>query len=268
LFGPSIVVGGCVGGAIGLVLVDTPIAAPVPACILMGMAGLLAASHRTPIAALLMVSEVAGSYLLLVPTMWVVGLAFLATGRRSLIAGQVDAIQDSPAHRGHLFSDMLATASVNDLLTITRPWVTIPAATDLMGCRRFAVSSLQDQFPVLHADGRLLGVIDRRDLTTADGDDLLKGMLVAADLATGASVALTAKDSLATALRSFHQQRVDELPVVDDQGRFIAMVTSGMLMDYYRQQTERMQAERSADETAPIAPVSDHRQGDYFGLGK
>ena len=268
LFGPSIVVGGCVGGAIGLVLIDTPIAAPVPACILMGMAGLLAASHRTPIAALLMVSEVAGTYLLLVPTMWVAGLAFLATGRRSLIAGQVDAIQDSPAHRGHLFSDILATATVGDLLPSARPWITIPAATDLDGCRRLVAGSLQDQFPVLHADGRLLGLIDPRDVTTVEHDAVLTGMLVAADLATGASAALTPKDSLASALRSFHQQKVDELPVVDEQGYFLAMITSGMLMDHYRLQTERMQAERTADETAPAPTSSDHRQGDYFGLGK
>lgn len=266
LFGPSIVIGGCVGGAVGLVLVGTPVAPPVAACVLMGMAGMLAASHRTPVAALLMVSEVAGTYLLLVPTMWVVGLAFLATGRRSLIAGQVDAIQDSPAHRGHLFADVLATATVADLLATPRTWTTIPTAADLETCRRLIAESTQDQFPVVRADGRLVGVIDRLDITKLGTDALLNGMVVADDFAEGAGSALSLRDSLTVALRTLHHQRVDELPVTDDQGIFIGMVSSGMLMDHYRLQVERANAERTADGFTPGS--GEHKQGDYYGLGK
>lgn len=266
LFGPSIVIGGCVGGAVGLVLTGTPVAPPVAACVLMGMAGMLAASHRTPVAALLMVSEVAGTYLLLVPTMWVVGLAFLVTGRRSLIPGQVDSIQDSPAHRSHLFADVLANAKVADLLTTPRTWTTIPAGADLDTCRKLIAESTQDQFPVIGPDQRLLGVIDRLEITRLAPETLLSGMVLADDLAGGAGAALSGNDNLSDVLRRLHHQHVDELPVKDANGRFLGMVTSGMLMDHYRQQVERAQAERTAE--GFTSPTEQYKQGDYFGLGK
>jgi len=247
LFGPSIVIGGCVGGAVGLLLIGTPIAPPVTACVLMGMAGMLAASHRTPVAALLMVSEVAGTYLLLVPTMWVVGLAFLVTGRRSLIPGQVDGIQDSPAHRSHLFADVLANAKVADLLTAPLTWTTIPAGADLNTCRRLIAESTQDQFPVLGHDHRLIGVLDRLEITKAAPDALLSAMILADDPAGGASTALSPQDSLAIVLGRLHHQQVDELPVKDEHGVFLGLVTSGMVMGHYRQLVEHAHAERTAE---------------------
>jgi chloride channel protein, CIC family len=265
LFGPSIVIGGCMGGSIGLVLTGLPIAPPLPACILMGMAGMLAASHRTPVAALLMVSEVAGTYLLLVPTMWVVGLAFLFTGRRSLVAGQVDSIQDSPAHRSHLFADVLATARVAEVIAAPRAWVTIPTGADLETCRKLTAETNQDQFPVVRPDGHLVGMIDRPEITRMAPDALLAGMVLADDLAGGAGVALSPQNTLAEVLQRLHHQHVDELPVIDEQGRFLGMVTSGMLMDHYRQQVEKAQAERRAE---GFTTSSDHKQGDYFGLGQ
>jgi CIC family chloride channel protein len=258
LFGPSIVIGGCVGGAIGLVLGKSTVTPPIAACVLMGMAGMLAATHRTPVAALLMVSEVAGTYLLLVPTMWVVGLAFLATGRRSLISGQVYAIQDSPAHRGQLFSDVLATSCVADLLIPPRAWTTIPASADLPTCRRLVADSVQDQFPVVQADGTLSGVIERMSLIKLDADALLCRTLVAEDLATAVGCALQPGDSLSVVLHSLHRRRVDELPVVDDQGRFLALITSGMLMEYYRRHMERAQQECAVG-AAPRATASEIR---------
>jgi CIC family chloride channel protein len=207
---------------------------------------MLAASHRRAVAALLMVSEVAGTYLLLLPAMWVCGLAFLLTGRRSLIAGQVDAIQDSPAHRSHLFADVLASATVAELLETPRTWTTIPAGADLETCRRLITASTQDQFPVVDGDGCLLGVIDRLEVIQSAPDAVLATML-ADDLAGGTGAALTAQESLAVALQRLHHQHVDELPAVDERGRFIGLVTSGMLMDHYRRQVEQAQAERQAE---------------------
>lgn len=245
LFGPSIVVGACTGAAVGLALVGTPIAPPVPACALIGMAGLLAATHRTPVAALLMVSEIAGSWLLLMPAMWVCGLAFLLVGRRSLIGGQVDALHDSPAHRSHRLADPLAQTTVADLLAANpRNWVEIPAGAELTTCRELMRTAAQDQFPVLRPGRMLAGMIDRADVAQAEGSDLPGGLVLADDLADGAGAALAPATSLAEALRRLHQQHLDELPVVDAGGCYLGMVTSGLLMEHYRARSEAEAATR------------------------
>jgi len=234
LFGPSIVIGGCMGGAVGLALTGLSIGPPPAACMLMGMAGVLAATHRTPIAALLMVSEIAGTWLLLLPAMWVCGLTFLLTGRRSLIRGQVDGFQDSPAHRSHLVGDVLAGVTVREILDPQAAWTILPASAGIEDCRRAIQETHQDQFPVLTPDRRLIGTIDRLEIARLKPDPDLSAMVLAADLADGAAIALRPADSLTVAMRRFHQQRVEELPVVDADGVFLGMVTSGMVMRHYR----------------------------------
>ncbi|MBA3937277.1 MAG: chloride channel protein [Planctomycetes bacterium] len=247
LFGPSIVIGGCTGGAVGFALAGLPIGPPPAACILMGMAGVLAATHRTPVAALLMVSEIAGTWLLLLPAMWVSGLAFLLTGHRSLIGGQVVGIHDSPAHRSHLLRDVLAHTTVREILGTGRAWVAIPARAGIEACRTLVLDAHQEHFPVIRDDGCLVGMIDRLEIVRMVPDPLLSDMVLAADLASGAGMALHPEDTLSDALRRIHQQGMEELPVVDGAGAYLGMLTSGMVMEHYRAAMERAHSERSAE---------------------
>ncbi len=264
LFGPCIVIGGCTGGAVGFALTGLPIAPPPTACILMGMAGLLAATHRTPVAALLMVSEIAGTWLLLMPAMWVTGLSFLLTGRQSLISGQVDGIEDSPAHRSHLFNDVLAHASVRELLASGPTWLVIPAKSSIADCRRLIQETHQDHFPVVRTDGRLVGMLDRLEIVRLQPDPELDGMVIADDLAGGAGMALRPDDSLTDALRRFHQQRVDELPVTDAAGQYLGMVSSGQVMGHYRATLDSVASERRDE---GVGTTSDRLRRVTTGLG-
>lgn len=248
LFGPAIAIGGCTGGAVGLALHGTPVSPPLAACVLTGMAGMLAATHRTPVAALLMVSEVAGTWLLLMPAMWVCGLAFLLTGRRSLIAAQVDALADSPAHRSHLFTDALAGSRVADLPEVGHPTLSIPAGATLAEARRMCAEAVHEQVPVVRPDGILAGMLDRAELARLAAEPLPAGLVLAEDLASGAATALRRSDPLALALRRLHQQHADALPVVDDHGRFLGLATSSQLMEHYHRAVEQMAAARAADD--------------------
>ena len=102
LFGPSIFIGGCVGGAVGLALhaVFPGVVAQPAAYVIVGMAGFVAGVAKTPIAALIMVSEISGSYSLLIPCTWVCVVTMAMSTRWHLFHLQVPARADSPAHRG------------------------------------------------------------------------------------------------------------------------------------------------------------------------
>ena len=67
-------------------------------CAMLGMAAYLTAAVRTPLAAILMVSEFTGNHNLLLPAMWVCGLAFLLTPGWTLYKSQVRDRDSSPAH--------------------------------------------------------------------------------------------------------------------------------------------------------------------------
>ncbi len=104
VFGPSMVIGGCGGGALGIFLHWLwPALVPHPASfVIVGMAGFFAAAARTPFSTLVIVSEMTGNYNLLLPTLWVCALTFLLSNERSIYGSQVENRSRSPAHQGRL----------------------------------------------------------------------------------------------------------------------------------------------------------------------
>jgi CIC family chloride channel protein len=100
VFAPSLYVGAMLGGAFAIMLHQTP-----AVFVVVGMAAVFGAAARVPIATMLMVTEMAGGYHLLVPAGMAVMIAYLIQIRlssflryRSLYEGQVPTRRDSPAH--------------------------------------------------------------------------------------------------------------------------------------------------------------------------
>ena len=100
VFGPSMVIGGCAGGALGIVLHRwAPGVVPHPAgFVIVGLAGFFAAAAKTPLSTLVMVSEMTGNYNLLLPALWVCLLSFLLSDQQSIYSEQVVDRLASPVH--------------------------------------------------------------------------------------------------------------------------------------------------------------------------
>lgn len=101
VFGPSMVIGGCAGGALGILFHRAwPTLVPHPASyVILGMGGFFAAAAKTPFSTLIIVSEMTGSYHLLLPAIWVCVLSFMLSDEHSLFRSQVENRAASPAHR-------------------------------------------------------------------------------------------------------------------------------------------------------------------------
>lgn len=100
VFAPSLFVGAMLGGAFAVILHQ-----PCAVFVVVGMAAVFGAAARVPIATMLMVTEMAGGYHLLVPAGLAVMIGYLLQDRlssrlryRSLYEGQVPSREDSPAH--------------------------------------------------------------------------------------------------------------------------------------------------------------------------
>jgi CIC family chloride channel protein len=100
VFAPSLFVGAMLGGTFAILLHE-----PAAVFVVVGMAAVFGAAARVPIATMLMVTEMAGGYHLLVPAGLAVMVAYLLQVRlsarlhyRSLYEGQVPTLRDSPAH--------------------------------------------------------------------------------------------------------------------------------------------------------------------------
>ncbi len=104
VFGPALVCGASLSAACGAAFTAIfPASFGLhPASVaLVGMAGFLAATIRTPLTAVIMVAELSGNHALLLPTMWVCGLAFALNNGWSLYRSQVHSRISSPVHAAH-----------------------------------------------------------------------------------------------------------------------------------------------------------------------
>jgi len=91
VFAPALVCGGSLGGAVGIFFARVLPASwgiHPAAFALVGMAGFLASAIRTPLTAIVMVAEISGNHQLIVPAMWVCGIAFWLNNGWSLYRSQ------------------------------------------------------------------------------------------------------------------------------------------------------------------------------------
>ena len=101
VFAPAIVCGGALGGAFGIAFARVLPASwgiHPAAFALVGMAGFLASAIRTPLTAVVMVAEISGNHQLIVPAMWVCGIAFWLNNGWSLYRSQPHNREASPVH--------------------------------------------------------------------------------------------------------------------------------------------------------------------------
>ncbi|WP_437673140.1 chloride channel protein [Sorangium sp. So ce131] len=242
-FGPSLVIGALTGGAFGRaaeLLLGDPRIDP-GAFALVGMGTFYGGIAHVPIASLVMVCELAGSYDLLVPLMLCEGIAFVALRHSTLYRAQVATKRESPAHKDDLIIDVLRSIRVADVVIQGRPFVSFEARTPASSVvERIAACEWQDTFPVLSEDGKVIGTVDVEILRTTATAPELSGFAIAHDLmTTPASVSET--DDLHRALQVLLDHGVRELLVTDGDGKIVGFLDESDVTRAYHEATARLE---------------------------
>jgi CIC family chloride channel protein len=238
LFAPSLFIGAMLGGAYGL-LCESAFGhlAPQPAAmVLVGMGGLLAGVAKIPLASLIMVSEMSGTYNLLVPLMLVnVIVVAILSSRVTLFKEQVQSLIDSPAHLGDFVVDVLEDIRVRDIYRPSRCPVLIRENMPLRKVLGIVAESSENCFPVVDGRDRLVGIFSLHDIRSTLLGNEGGGLILASDLARSPVLTLTPDDNLHTALRYYAQKQIEEIPVVDpqDSARVICMLRRGEVIAAY-----------------------------------
>ena len=238
-FGPSLVIGGIFGGAFGRaaqLLLHDPRIDP-GAFALVGMGTFYGGLAHVPIASLVMVCELAGSYDLLVPLMLATGISFVALRHRSLYHAQRATLRDSPAHRDELVLDVLRGVRVADVVVKKRPYVSFhPQTPAVEVVRRLAGGGWQDVFPVLSDDQKVVGVITIEILRTIAQDPSIAELTIADDMMLP-PVVVHDDDDVSSALEVLLRHRSREVVVVDEDGRIVGFLDEADITRLYRRST-------------------------------
>ncbi len=219
VFGPSMVIGGCLGGAVGRWFHGMwPTLVPQPETYaIVGMAGFFAGCAHAPFSTIIMVSEMTGGYELLLPTMWVSTLCFMMMRRWKLYAKQVPTRLESPAHRGDFLVDVLEGLTVKEVYDRARSILRIPESMPLHQIVHALSTTKQHYFPVMNEQDEMVGIFSADDIRVYLYDETIWQLATANDVMNPNVVSVTPDDDLNVAMRAFTAVAIDELPVVDPE---------------------------------------------------
>jgi CIC family chloride channel protein len=224
-FGPSLVLGALFGGAFGraaALLLGDPRIDP-GAFALVGMGTFYGGLAHVPLSALILVSELAGSYDLLVPAMLAEGIAFVVLRRRALYEAQPPTRRDSPVHQVSSPFESMPQVLVGGVMGPSRPFrVFDPRTAMAQVFTAVAEASWQITFPVL--DGaRLRGLVTASAVAALKGDADIPALVIAADIMQ-APVSVRPGDDLRTAAEVMLTSGLKQVPVQAADGAIIGFL--------------------------------------------
>ncbi|MFH2100226.1 MAG: chloride channel protein, partial [Pseudomonadota bacterium] len=240
VFGPSVVIGGALGGVVGIFFnIHFPGIVVTPgAFVVVGMAGFFTAVSNTPISTIIFVSEMTGSYHLLLPSLLVCSVCYLFSKPFTIYVKQAKNRLTSPAHAGDFFVDILQAIKVRDLMPYVRSVTVIPENMSLSEFKRFFSRTKQHYFPVVDENKRMVGIFSSTDIREVLFEPDVEPLVVMGDIAMPDIITTTPEEDLNTVLRKFTTKNLDSRPVVkaDDPGALLGMLRRREVISYYNQQ--------------------------------
>lgn len=246
VFGPTFFVGGLVGAAFaGVAKIVFPETVSHPASfVLCGMGGVFAGVTKVPIAGLLMVCEISGSYGLLLPMILVASISYALTGKFSVYRSQVPSRADSPVHRGEFVRDVLEGIRVEEVWNKNAGVETVPRDTPLAALLERIPKSTNSYFPVVDDAGKMVGILTIHNLRQVLYEREAANLLIAEDLMTSDVVTVTPEEPLNEVIRKFSLIRVEQLPIVDpaDSTRVLGFLSHQEVLDAYNRRLRKFLA--------------------------
>ena len=250
VFGPSMVIGGCLGGAVGNFFhqIWPSVVAQPRSFVIVGMAGFFAGCANAPFSTIIMVSEMTGNYDLLLPAMWVSTLAFLFCRKWTLYEKQVPTRLESPAHREDFIIDVLEGIKVRDVFDPDRPVVTVPESMTLDSIVHMLAETTQSYFPVVDESERLVGIFSAKDVRSYTYDSSIWSVAIARDIMVTDVLSVVPDDDLNRAMRRFTRRNIDELPVLDsdDPEKVVGLLRRKEVIAAYNRQLANLESRRNA----------------------
>ncbi len=244
VFGPSIVIGGAMGGAVGKIfniLLPTVVTQP-GAFVIVGMAGFFTAVSNTPISTIIFVSEMTNSYHLLLPSLLVCSLCYLLAKKWTIFENQVKSRVDSPAHAGEFMMDILQTMRVESLVHLIKDVRCVNEDMPFSEFKKIFQTTKQHYFPVMDGKGVFSGIFSSTDIREVIFTSHLEDLVVMKDIMISDLITTTPSEDLNTVLLKLTQKNIDALPVVkeDDKGAFLGLIYRRDIISHYNRHVTKI----------------------------
>ncbi len=197
-----------------------------------GMCGVFTAVMRAPLTGIFLIAEVTGGYILLVPLMIVSSVSYFIAR-----FFEPNSIYRKVLAENHLIGDdrdqvMLQRLPVR--LSLNKKFHPLSLEAPLARVIDQAEQNGDKVYPVLDADGRLLGVVQLEKILNAMLHPEVYSHLLVFDLMEMPHGVLSPDDDLARAMRLFDMLKLQTLPVCDANGKFLGFLEKAPIFAKYR----------------------------------
>ena len=223
VFAPALFIGGMIGAglwmACGTIIPNFALtSAPF---VIVGMMAFFGAAGKAPIAVILMVAEMTGSYALLVPAMIATAIAYIISGKSTIYHSQLPSKTDSPAHKGEYTMEVLRgikvrQAMIGDVVTV------IVGSTVFEAGQKMEESGIKS-IPVVDNTNSVVGMITLDAVKKVPYDK--RSRLKVSDVMTKEVVFTYQDESLASAMQKMFKHKINSMPVFESKDRRIPVGT-------------------------------------------
>ena len=239
MFAPSLFTGAFVGGALAYFLNKfVGLNLPINSFCLVGMAGMMSGVMKAPLTAVFLIAEISFGYGLFLPLMIVSSSAFSISyhfDKESIYTKKL-------AKKGELLThnkDQSAFVLINLVDLIKTDYETLGDNSLLKDALRFVANSSKDIFPVLNSDKNLLGVIRLDEIREVMfnkekyNNSIFDYMLPVDEF-------IVENDSVLNVVSKFEKTKVDFLPVLDRNNKYLGFINRIELLVEYRNELKEI----------------------------
>lgn len=211
-------------------------------CALYGMAGLMSGVMHAPLTGIFLIAELTGGYQLLVPLMIVSVVSYLTIKifePHSIYAMRL-------ARKGELLThdkDKAILTLLNTEALIEKDFRTVTADMDLGKLVETISKSRRNIFPVTDNSGRMLGIVTLDAVRKYMFRPELYHRYNVGSFMKEAPTILHTTDTLNVVTEKFDETKAWNLPVVDDERKFIGFISRSGLFNSYRKTLVSFSAE-------------------------
>ena len=235
-FGPTLFVGAIAGYVLASSLnLVRPGLVPVPNFVLVGMAGLMAGVMQAPMTAIFLIAEVSGGYELLTPLILTAAFSYGTTR----IFEKYSIYTKRIAQTGELLthdSDQAVLTLLKTESLVEKDFVPVRIDDSLQALVDAVAVSNRNIFPVLDAKKRFQGYVDmasiRQDMFRTDLYETAKVY----NYMRSAPEYVHPDEPMDSVMRKFEKTGAWNLPVVDDERRYIGFVSKSKIFNAYREE--------------------------------
>jgi len=197
IFFPSLIIGGALGGTMAMALNLQP----YPLFVLVGMGAMMAGVSKAPIAAAVLITEMVGGFIVLIPLMVASTVSYVVTGKYTLYESQV-----TSSRIGVDFST-LSDVGIKDV--ISRDPIFIDVKTTSKELLYLIKKTPHNLYPVVQ-DGCVVGIVTRESILQRLDQDFTVSDIIQTDFHS-----IKETSSAADAFEIMAAEKISTIVVVD-----------------------------------------------------